>query len=121
MCKSYVTSLPTCVGFVCLHATSDSSTASTTTSDSSTTTSESTTEAELTLNGGQNSAGSDVASAADFASLRVENGTGDVDTSTRDEDDGELTSGFEDPYSIAVQYDSPSPSVDGPAAELEYL
>ena len=93
----------------------------TTTSHLSTTTSASTTEAELTSNGGQNTAGSDVASAADYASLRVEHGTGDVDTSTTgDDDEEEPTSGSEfyrEGSQIAVA-DSP---VEGPAVEFQEL
>ena len=102
-----------------MHATSDSSTTSTNTSDSSTTTSESTTEAELTLNGGQNSAGSDVASTADFASLRVEHRSGDVDTPTRD-DDGELTSGSED-YARCSKIAVAHSPLEGPAVEFQEL
>ena len=103
-----------------MNATSDSSATSTNTSDSSTTTSESTTEAELTLNDGQNSAGSDVASAADYPSLRVEHRPGDVDTSTTD-DDEERTSGSEC-YARAGPETAVAPSpIEGPAVEFQEM
>ena len=95
--------------FVCLHATSDSSTA----------TSASTTEAELTSNGGQNTAGSDVASASDCASLRVDHRTCDVNTPTTD-DYEEVTSGSECYVSCLETAVAPS-TVEGPAVELQEL
>ena len=96
-----------------------SSTTTTTTSHLSTTTSSSTTEAELTSNGGQNTAGSDVALASDYPSLRVEHRSGDVNTPTTD-DYEELTSGSEC-YAPCLETAVAPSTVEGPAVELQEL